>query len=360
MRYLLLFVLLAYISPCYAQRYTDTLTTGQLESLKQNNPPNTFASRRILFKYAVVREQNKDSAEKYIEYISPYELAWEGISEKQLDWWLKTLPISDEVSEKYREKYISAIANRSESYLAFEQMHHERMAVVERYSKCRGTDSCFAIADELFAVDTAQVSYLYTYVSKHGWPSLDEGGLYAEEIVTRDMGRIDYYLPRIKEKVAAGHASPNIYHVMYYWKGNQKQREFRNWLDTVECARYNVDFLMERRVDRIVQSQTFGYVNDSCPVKLYYVLENAGEDQKARIEGLLTAKYNDGKNVIERFEEKMARWCDTSFAECAGACGEFHYFPSLFRRPTLWLYIVPVGDINIRRQIKKAPQKAEP
>lgn len=360
MRYLLLFLMLPHNTLCSAKGYTDTLTARQIFDLQHNVPINTFASRKLLFTYATARENNADSAEKYIRYISPYELMWEGIDDKMVDWWLRSNPLSKEARHHFRARYTDALNNRSEQYRAFERMHNESVEVRARYAECRIADTCIALANDVFSVDTAHFRYLYNYVSKHGWPSIDDGGLYAEEIAVKDLGRVDYYLPKIKKMAAKGQASLNVYNVLYFWKGSKEKVAFRKWLDTVESVKYNVDFLMKGRVDGIIQTQLMGYISDSCPVKLYYVLEDAGEDQKARIDGVLAAKNSKDKTVIERFEEKLTEHCEATLKECNG-CGNVFYFPSLSRRPTLWLYMVPVGDRErIKAEKEKALPKAEP
>lgn len=132
------------------------------------------------------------------------------------------VPIYDEFSltaaarARYGKIFDSVyLLPRSKAFRRFGMMYKQDQAIRARLS-----NSIDSFPDELGrrmmkVVDSPHFEALYKYVKAKGWPTLQNGSLYAEIIAIHDHERHGYYLPIVAQAVRDGKLPEATYKTIY-------------------------------------------------------------------------------------------------------------------------------------------------
>lgn len=317
----------------------DTLSTDQIEQLAKNDPPNTFTSYQWVLRLS--KENKTDSAEMYLQYVNPYQLMREGYDMANLDAFLFSLAVSDSMKKAYRKQFKEAYNSRNETYLMFQQMYEEDQEVRKMQEMAGDTYTYKKLSKKMRETDSLHFETLYNYTQEHGWPSIEDGGLYAEIIAIHDHARHGKYLGMIKERLLAGQAYIQTYSLIKYWLGSPSQDELRNWLDTVPKATYKADFFLKGIYAPHNISEMMAFAEEHCPVKYVVTIEVNNGDIAEEVSAKFKLSGQEGKRILTLFNEMMLPACKEAFGGCGAYCWSIHFFYTDSLEPKVTLHIVP-------------------
>lgn len=343
MRTLLVILLLLFSIQVYAQPHAeikDTLTRAELQRLEANEPPNTYMSYHLAKKASKGSDAQK--VEELLQHVSPYYLMRMGLTPDNVDEHITQFKLSDDYAQQYRQRFITAYENRNETYRQFEEMLTRDQEVRNMYNKCGDAATCRKLGDKMRAVDSVNFAYLYNYVTEHGWPSFEDGGMYVEVIAIHDHGRHEEYLPIVKNAVANGLASKGTYDLIYYWlKGSI--RSTKEWLDTVPKLSFKVNAMMSGTPITADINEIINFVQAYCPIKYVFVIECKDEEVWDDVVSRFHAETGSDKlTIINRFNNVVEPYCEKVFKDCSTFCWTLHWFRTENIEPRMTLHLVPM------------------
>jgi hypothetical protein len=151
------------------------------------------------------------------------------------------------------------------SYDKFKAMFEEDQTIRTKLDSCADNINCEAIFEEkMRKTDSIHFSYLYDYVKKNGWPTLENGSLFAQGIVLHDHNRFGYYLPILKNEVLNGLFPVGIYNMIAGYKMNIG---FKEMLDYPKKTVINVSFLLNNEILDSEIIKINACIKNNCPIK---------------------------------------------------------------------------------------------
>jgi len=178
---------------------------------------------------------------------------------------------------------------RKAPFLAFKAMCEEDQAVRRALVKCTDSFSRSMYMSKLEKTDSVHFDYLYAYVKKYGWPTYENGCMYAELIAIHDGVHMKEYLAFIRKAIESGYSSERFY-------GNIQNRAKPSTLKVLSGYRdktaFDISYVLKGRQATVAQLKEMGMAAVECggAVHLYFVYEarnekefkdfmNAGEDK---------------------------------------------------------------------------------
>lgn len=113
---------------------------------------------------------------------------------------------------EYRKIFATAYHKpRTEAYLRFKVMQREDKDI---RNKMGAGDSSYRayISRQMEIIDSPHFEYLHQYVRKHGWPTYEDGAMWADVIAMHDGPHMREYLPYVRAAVYSGIACPRFYY----------------------------------------------------------------------------------------------------------------------------------------------------
>jgi hypothetical protein len=189
--------------PFANQPYSQIDTTGL----------NSSTSSFYHLEQAMLAARKADSVMvgRHFTKVSPHHLFFLGITPRTIDSFALTLRVPADVRKAYRKQFDAVyFTEKSPIYALLEQGYEKHKAAVAELDSFKGC-RLEALEQKLGAIDSANFKTLYQYVQKNGWPSLEQGGLFAGQIAMYDYEHSDFYLTQFKTAVAAGELPLNYY-----------------------------------------------------------------------------------------------------------------------------------------------------
>lgn len=121
--------------------------------------------------------------------------------------------LTAQAKNDYRSKFVEAYTKvRTVSFLAFKSMAEEDQMVRKSLAKCNDSLSRSIYKAKMGKTDSLHFDYLYAYVKKHGWPTYENGCMYAEIIAMHDGIHMNEYLAYISNAMKRGYSSERFYY----------------------------------------------------------------------------------------------------------------------------------------------------
>ena len=228
--------------PAAVQAKNDTLSAADKKAMALAYWNSTYGS--FYFADSFSRAGDSINAGIALQKISPYYLWYEyELSPANIDSFLGAqYKLRAEDRETYKAVFNRAWnSHKPESFTRFKAYHDEDQDMRNLTNDC-GTDiNCSAASRAIRLSDSLHGNYLYEYVSKKGWPSFEDGGVYACVLAIHDHGRHGFYLHYIKQAVLDGKAPMSLYELVDHWKRSDFRLErFLNDLRTREYAKIDI------------------------------------------------------------------------------------------------------------------------
>ncbi len=219
------------------------------------------------------RHHDTIKTEFFLLKTNPYYLLWEWRNTSLPDSILSKFALSPNARKVLNANYTSALKEpKTKAYTRFENMAIEDQKVRNQLSECIDSADCSRLSMRMRKDDSAHFNFLYSYVSKNGWPSIKNGSLNACLIAIHDHEHHNFYLPYISKAVEDGQAPLSTFRLITYWNSMSLSNKMQQKIIDTTTKKYafNITEVLSLRLPYSLQSiQTI--IKKHCPVKLRFV-----------------------------------------------------------------------------------------
>jgi hypothetical protein len=339
MRCFLLFLLIIVTVKCHAQE--DTLSSTERNAL-DTALKNTLLGYNLL---ADMYSKKNDTvhASEYLLKSDPYYLIWLGQTPQSLPEFLSKFKASPQTKEQYLSIFTKAFNSpKSKYYTDFDRMYEEDQAIRKQLDGCSEINVCKKLTLQMHSTDSIHFTYLYNYVKKIGWPSIENGGLYADILAVHDHTHHSFYIPYLKESIKKGQSTLDVLDILYYCqREGSKWEKFKAILDTSKKFVFDVsDLLYFKLPPAALLSKIKKAIKDYCPVQ-YYLLFYSYK-QEIQDGWLLRAHIREQKgeeHILAQFFDELHEYCTKYPRNMKGTWAVYHGETDT-KRTKIVLYIV--------------------
>jgi hypothetical protein len=207
--------------------------------------------------------------------------------------------LTAQTRDSVRSLYNATInTERTEPYKTFEKMYAEDQATRWKCEQCGDTFTCRVYEQRMNDADSVHSKYLYNYVRNNGWPTLEQGSMYAQLLAHHDMTHINYYLPELKKAVLNGNASLTQY---YATLNRAKPSNLAALKKYKTKTVFDVSYVLRGMDPSSIQQQEMAkFVKDCGPIKhLYFVYESTQKsDFKKFLDDGFKGNYGHAWDII--------------------------------------------------------------
>lgn len=146
-----------------------------------------------------LRMGDTSNAARNFMQVDPYQLMFLSSTPATIYKLFDRFRLPDSLRRQYAQRFDSIYtATQSPSYDSFRKHYNTILAQKRKYDTAKGA-SRKRIDRQLLEADTAHAAFLVRYIGKQGWPSLQQGSLYAAYLATRHYDQWYNYLPAMHE-----------------------------------------------------------------------------------------------------------------------------------------------------------------
>lgn len=210
------------------------------------------------------------------------------------------------------KEYMDALsASQTSIYHTFKEMADEDQLVRAQLDKCSDTASCRVLGQRMFKTDSVHAQFLRKYLSGHKWPTLAEGSMCATLLAIHDHANHNFYMPFLKDAVAAGQADMGALSLINYYltqpsdrSGMENDIHSKNamWFDISEVLAFKLPKNMDH-IEKLI-SQLCGQ-----KFRFYYIYEGPDEAHE-RI--WFNANHADN-GIMEQMQTRFKYSCPSVF-----------------------------------------------
>jgi hypothetical protein len=287
---------------CFAN--TDTIKSSEYPALIKGY---LSSSGYYYFKAdSCSKKRDSSCAGKYLLQVNPYYLLWSWRNSTAPDTFLSKMFLNSKVKEECLGRYNEVLnAKKSQSYETFERMANEDQQIRSLMEKCGDTNTCKKLSRKMFETDTAHFSFLYHYVSTNGWPTLQDGSLYATLLAIHDHAHHNFYMPFLKREVYNGRMSIQAIDLIDNYLRETPSSQMLARLLTEATYRFNIGEIIDLKLPASL-SRIQNALKQVCPYKFQYYYICTYPDLK-NIPAAL--EPNRLRTIMEKFQEELRPYC---------------------------------------------------
>jgi len=254
-----------------AQNYVpDSIVSPQIKKAARNT-----SDYYIYLADSFSHHKDSVNASKYFAMIDPYYLLHEDCTPNNLDSFFSRYTLTGVTKKSYRERYKKLYdLPRTRVYDTFKAMATEDQQLRNLFNKCGDSFTCARINHKMQYSDSLHAVYLYNYVKEHGWPSLEDGSLYACLLAIHDHPHHNYYLPIMEKAVPEDKVPIQAYYLVSYWsKNNWSWHEIEKILKTDKKAKFDISSVLNNKLppqDKL--NAITNCVHKHCPFRNLFIL----------------------------------------------------------------------------------------
>ncbi|MBL7718853.1 MAG: OmpA family protein [Flavipsychrobacter sp.] len=160
----------------------------------------------------------------------------------------------------------------SEMYQRLQGMYQADQEIRQLLDSCTGTRNCRSVRRAMRHLDSLHSEYLSAYVKAKGWPSVENGSVFATILAIHDVWNRKLYRDALKKAVAQGIAPIEAYYIINTRMKEKNFSEVEKLLATREHAEIYIDSFEYRRMPawdqlRHIKSMT----RRLCPLDYYFL-----------------------------------------------------------------------------------------
>ncbi len=251
----------------HAQRFDTSV-------IRRNSVRNTpFVLLEIADSFA--RKGDSVNATAYFIKVKPECLIYNGVKPETLDERFNETRVMAWARERYRELFLRAY-NKPDTKTGdtLYQMYQEDQDTRTKAGNCKDSFSCAIYLERMRYADSIHFRWLYNYVRKNGWPTIENGLSYAGIIAMHDGYRHCDYLPYLRKAVFDGEAPYTVYNGVLNRclkpSFAQMMKEYGN------KAEFDVSCILKgKKVDTLQLEKIRSFINVHTSIKyLYFVFES--------------------------------------------------------------------------------------
>jgi hypothetical protein len=193
---------------CLAQRPFDTSVISR--NMVRNNP-------MVLYEIADSFSQKGDSigASNYLLKISPYYSMANGTTPENLNKLFDDLKITMAARNIYRDTFMKSYNKPiSKTHDTLAKIYEEDQLIRKKLPQANDSFTIAFYTKKMLHDDSAHFKWLFNYVQKNGWPTLQDGSVFAQFVALHDHQHWCDYLPYLRKAVYAGNGYYTIYNIL--------------------------------------------------------------------------------------------------------------------------------------------------
>jgi hypothetical protein len=238
-----------------------------------------YTAYALAYKYT--KSGDSINASSYLLEVDPYyPMMVYDVTPDSLDAFLSTLLLTAQARQAFKDSFTKVYsAPRTEAYKDFKTMATEDQAIRRKLNDCGDSISCSIYEQRMRVSDSIHFTYLYNYVVKNGWPSIENGAVYAQILAIHDHAHFDYYIPIIRKAVLAGLVRESTYYLMLSYK-ERENTPIKHYLKVPNKVVIDVNSVVdgilpdEKTIEKIKTEAKL-----HCPLKcIIFVYESNNED----------------------------------------------------------------------------------
>ncbi|MCB9045290.1 MAG: hypothetical protein H6550_04020 [Chitinophagales bacterium] len=311
--YSLLFIIIYFTGILHAQ--SDTLKAGELEQIRTGSNESSMAYFQRMAGLSDYSDSIK--ASEQLLKITPYYLMWEWRNTQRPDTMLAAYILTTDARAKCLAQYDSAFhAPKSDAYLRFEKMAEEDQLVRHMLEKCADTFSCRKINERMRRIDSTNFSFLYSYVTEYGWPTIENGSLNATLLAIHDHAHHNFYMPYLKKAAAKGQVSISaLLLINHFITTSMTNEELLKIINSKNHIKINISEMIHNEMPR-ASRRIQKIFSESCgkPFRFYYIFETPLEQHFSDWSNLQHNKPGDDR-IIRRFQKELQPFCKSKIID---------------------------------------------
>jgi hypothetical protein len=225
------------------------------------------------------RKGDSVNSTAYLMKVNSNCLIYLGFTPEDIDKKLDAYRMMANEKLQYRELFMKAY-NRPDAKVGdtLFQMVQEDQATRDKLGKCNDSFSCAIYQQKMRYSDSIHFTWLYSYIRKNGWPTIENGSACAAVIAMHDRYHHCDYLPCLRKAVLDGEVPYAIYNNILNRclkpSFGQMMKEYRN--KTV----FDVSYILKgKKIDTVQLQKIYTSVNEHLPIKyIYFVYESQSRD----------------------------------------------------------------------------------
>ncbi len=321
----------------------DTLSHAESLRLAAAYRNSTFGS--FWLADSCSRMGDSIAASSYIMQVDPYTLIFEDLSPASIDSYLiNNFKLTRDALRKYSAMFTRVYKMPKSAVLkTLKKMFEEDQGLRKKKLDINDSIGLTNHFKTMRQSDSVHFAYLYSYVMKHGWPSLSDGSMYASVIAIHDHIHHGEYLKIMKSAVLRGEVELDMYMLVRYW--NSKELNYLNLqtlMNFYDYVVFDIDEILNNKLPASLPDIEKA-VQQHSPVmlKIYYISKNResfayfGHKMQAiqpQSDCVFYKLYQD----VDQFDEKNGF---QSRQIGKYALWEISYEPSDFEKPEIKLYL---------------------
>ncbi len=244
--------------------------------------------------------------------------------------------LTNAARNEYRRKYEQVYnAPKTEPYKKFKAMFEEDQDVRNKLDTCSNDTICGRLKNLMRTTDTAHFAWLYNYVAKNGWPTIENGSMYAIYIALHDHAKYNHYIPILKKAVLAGIAAPGVYVGILANYSGSKFIDPNKMLELLNSLKFDVSMLLRNTLpDSVTYRRINNAIRNHCHIKFFALIYEANDErQYEKFKKEVHAA--DHRGITYEFERSL-NWLNCKAYQ--GIFYKFHYQP--VAKPKLKLVLI--------------------
>jgi outer membrane protein OmpA-like peptidoglycan-associated protein len=283
-RYLIIFTLLLSCAiSAHGQKNaaTATFTKAEWQILYTAYRNSTFINYYLVDSFSRLGDSIK--ASEALLRVSPYHLlSTREVTPADIEAALQTKAVTSEARKKFVTQFTKAYnAPKSALYTQFKTMHDEDQLIRQQKASCIINNNCKALRRAMHFSDSLRAATFYKHVKKYGWPTLEDGSLYACVLAIHDHEHHNYYDSILYKAVVDGKVPLEPLLLVESWKRTSMDIDkLTKLLREKESVKIQIADLGDfKGLNDSTKSQIKEALKRLCPVQYYFTVETDSADK---------------------------------------------------------------------------------
>ena len=267
--------LFSYLS-AYSQPFDGSLIIPNKDLI--NNP---YTCYHIADSFS--KKGDSINASYWFMKMNPYLLLRFNVTPKNIDTFFADFSLTVSAKSEYRTRF-ETLYNipRTETYKTFKEMHDEDQSIRTKLDNCKDSISCAEYDKRMDKTDSVHFVFLKNYVKKYGWPTLENGSLYAYVLVYHNTENHEFYLPFMKKAALDGLESvASYYYLLNHIEARKNPSLTEYALKTPNKVAIDVSSMLKGTMPDInTINQIKTAISSHCPIKYFVFIEEWRTDKE--------------------------------------------------------------------------------
>lgn len=276
------------------------------------------------------------NASSHFLKVNPY-LLLDHVQPAGLETFFAKYLLTNAARNEYRRMYEQVYNSpKTEAYKKFKAMFEEDQDVRNKLDTCSEEIICDRLKTQMRTTDSVHFAWLYNYVAKNGWPTIENGSMYAIYIALHDHVKYNHYIPILRKAVLAGIAAPGVYAGILTNESRSKSTDPNKMLELPNSLIFDVSMLLRNTLpDSVTYKRINKAIRNHCHIKFFALIYETNDKNKYEkfIKEYDLGDFRD--SAYYQFEQSL-NWLNCKAYQ--GIFFDYHY--QTYAKPKLKLVLI--------------------